>query len=106
MTQNPHIPTLAPSIDGMPVVVWPYGHVAAPSSPCPEWQLLIGELVEIRRHGLLLGIGLVDDATPSGHIAWIAADGINSRNMIEKADGYELSIAPPHLWPRPAGHGD
>jgi hypothetical protein len=95
MTQNPHNASHVPLMDGMPVVVWPYGQVAALSSPCPEWQLLIGELVEIRRHGLLLGIGLVDDATASGHIAWIAADGINSRNMIEKADGYELSIAPP-----------
>lgn len=106
MTQNPLIPSHVPLMDGMPVVVWPYGHVAAPASPCPEWQLLIGVLVEIRRHGLLLGIGLVDNATPLGDVAWIAADGINGRHMIEKAGGYELSIAQPHLRPSPAGHGD
>lgn len=99
MTQNPRIPSHALLMDGMPVVVWPYRHEASQSSPCPEWQLLIGALVEIRRHGLLLGIGLVDDATPLGDIAWIAADGINGRFMIEKASGCELSIAPPHLWP-------
>jgi hypothetical protein len=99
MTQNPQIPSPVPLMDGMPVVVWPYGHVADPSSPCQDWQQLIGALVEIRQHGLLLGIGLVDDATPSGGVAWIAADGINGRSMIEKAGGYELSIAPPLLMP-------
>lgn len=93
-------------MDGMPVVVWPYGHVAALSPPCSEWQLLIGVLVEIRRHGLLLGISLVDNATPLGDVAWIAADGINGRYMTEKAGGYELSIAQPHVRPCPAGHGD
>lgn len=106
MTQNPQIPSPDPLMDGMPVVVWPHGHVAAPTSPCQEWQLLIGVLVEIRRHRLLLGIGIVDNATPSGDFAWIAADGINSRYMIEKAGGYELSIAPPLVRPCAAGHGD
>ena len=99
MTQNPHIASHAPLMDGMPVVVWPYGHVAAPASPCQEWQLLIGMLVEIQRHGTLLGIGLVDNATASGDVAWISADGINGRYMIEKTAGYELSIAPPLLRP-------
>jgi len=105
MTQNPHIPGPAPLMDGIPVVVWPYGHLADPSSPCEEWHLLIGVLVEIRQHGLLLGIGLVDDATPSGGVAWIAADGVNGRSMIEKVGGYELSMAPPHRRPGPAGYG-
>jgi hypothetical protein len=99
MTKNPQIPSPAPLMDGLPVVLWPHGHVAAPTSPCQEWQLLIGVLVEIRRHGLSLGIGVVDNATASGDIAWIAADGNNGRSMIEKAGGYELSIAPPHLRP-------
>lgn len=106
MTRNPHIASHVPLMDGMPVVVWPYGHVAAPASPCEEWQLLIGTLVEIQRHGMLLGIGLVDNATPLGDVAWIAADGINGRYMIEKAGGYELWIAPPLLRPCPAGHAD
>ncbi|MDQ0678610.1 hypothetical protein QFZ30_001992 [Arthrobacter pascens] len=106
MTQDPQISSHPLLMDGLPVVVWPHGHVAAPTSPCQEWQLLIGVLVEIRRHGLLLGIGVVDNATALGDIAWIAADGINGRTMIEKAGGYELSIAPPHFRPRPAGHGD
>lgn len=97
MTQNPRIPSHAHLVDGMPVVVWPHGLVAAPTSPCQEWQLLIGVQVEIRRHGRLLGIGVVDNATASGDIAWIAADANNGRSMIEKAGGYELSIAPPHL---------
>ena len=99
MTQNPHITSHVPLMDGMPVVVWPYGHVAALLSPCPEWQLLIGMLVEVRRNGMLLGVGLVDNATASGDVAWIAADGINPRYMVEKAGGYELSIAPPLLRP-------
>lgn len=99
MTKNRQIPDHAPLSDGTPVVVWPHGLVASPASPCQEWQLLIGVLVEIRRHGRLLGIGLVDKATASGDIAWIATEGNNGRSMIEKASGYELSIAPPHLRP-------
>jgi hypothetical protein len=99
MTHNLQNPSPAPLMDGMPVVVWPHGLVASPSSPCQEWQLLIGVLVEIRRHGLSLGIGRVDNATASGDIAWIAADGNNGRSMIEKAGGYELFIAPPHVRP-------
>jgi hypothetical protein len=99
MTQNPQIPSHAPSMDAMPVVVWPHGLVASPASPCQEWELLIAVLVEIRRHGRLLGTGVVDDATASGDMAWIAAEGNNGRSMIEKAGGYELSIAPPLLRP-------
>jgi hypothetical protein len=53
--------------------------------------------VEIRRHGQLIGNGLVDNATSSGDIVWLAADGINSRTMLEKTDGYDLSIEPTQL---------
>ena len=103
MTLNPQVASPVPAVDDLPIVVWPYVPAAAPLSPCPDWQMLIGTEVEIRRGGKFLGTGFVDDATPSGDVAWIAADGINNRCMIDKAGGYELSIAPTQLQSGPAG---
>lgn len=92
MTLDQHTPSQVPATDAIPVVAWHHLNVAARPSPFPDWQLLIGALVEIRRHGKLIGTGLVDNATPSGDIVWIAADVNNSRTLIEKAAGYDLSI--------------
>ena len=103
MTLTPHTSSHVPATDDLPVVSWELANAAARSAPFPDWHLLIGTVVEIRRYGLPVGTGLVDNATPAGNIAWIAAEGINSRTMIEKAGGYELSIAPAHL--QPAQHG-
>jgi hypothetical protein len=105
MTINSHTSNPIPAADTLPMAVWQHG-AATRSSPFPHWHLLIGAEVEIRRYGRLLGTGVVDNATSSGDIAWIAADGINSRTMIEKSDGYELSIGPStQLQPGPAVHG-
>jgi hypothetical protein len=95
MTPHPQIPSHVPATDDIPIVTWQYQRAVIPSGPCPDWQLLIGARVEIRRHGQLLGTGLVDDATPAGDIAWIAADGVNGRSLIEKAGGFDLSGVQP-----------
>jgi hypothetical protein len=97
MTLNPPTSSHVPATDGIPIVAWQYVNAATRLSPFPDWQLLIGTVVEIRRHGQLIGTGLVDNATSSGDIVWIAADGINGRTMIVKAEGYDLSITPAQL---------
>ncbi|MGO4591808.1 hypothetical protein [Paenarthrobacter sp. 2TAF44] len=68
--------------------------------PFLEWNLLIGEVVDVWRGGLFFRTGLVDETTPSGDTAWIAADGIDHRIMIEKATGYDLWITAEQLLPR------
>lgn len=102
MTLKRHTTSHVPVADALPMVSWEPAN-ATQQAPFPDWHLLIGTVVEIRRYGLFLGTGLVDNATSSGNIAWIAAEGINSRTMIEKTGGYELSIAPTHL--QPTKHG-
>jgi hypothetical protein len=103
MTLKRHTTSHVPAADALPMVSWELANAATQRAPFPDWHLLIGTVVEIRRYGLSLGTGLVDNATSSGNIAWIAAEGINSRTMIEKTGGYELSIAPTHL--QPTNHG-
>jgi hypothetical protein len=97
MTLSPNSSTHVPATDAIPRVAWQYANAGTLPSPFPDWQLLIGVRVEIRRHGQLIGSGLVDNATSSGDIVWLAADGINGRTMLEKADGYDLSIEPTHF---------
>lgn len=105
MMLNPDTSSHLPATDAIPRVAWQDANEATPSSPFADWQRLVGALVEIRRHGRLIRNGLVDNATPSGDIVWIAADGINSRTMIEKADGYDLSVKPTQFQITPAGQG-
>lgn len=38
----------------------------------------------------LYRVGLVDDVMPDASGVWLAADGIRSREFIEKAQGYSL----------------
>jgi hypothetical protein len=65
--------------------------------PFMEWHMLVGAAVEVRREGVFVRTGLVDDTTPSGDTAWIAADGIYHRIMIEKTAGYDLWITAEQL---------
>lgn len=72
---------------------------AADHRPYPfmEWSMLVGAVVDVRREGVFVRTGLVDDTTPSGDTAWIAADGIDHRVMIEKTAGYHLRITAEQL---------
>ena len=56
--------------------------------------------VDIRREGVFVRAGVVEDVTPSGHTAWIAANGIDRRTTIEKSVGYELWISAQELQRR------
>jgi len=55
-----------------------------------EWQSLPGATVEVRRRGEQYRSGLVEDAMPDASGIWLAADGAFGRELIEKAEGYEI----------------
>lgn len=95
-----------PSTDAIPMVSWHYLNTGTGSGQVSAWHLLVGAVVEIRRDGHSLGTGIVDDATSSGDIVWIAADGINSRTMIEKNEGYDIRIATISASPGFPVHGN
>lgn len=80
--------------DEIPTVSWQDTTPAKRPGTVRDWHLLVGAVVEVRRGGRVIRTGLVDDATSSGETIWIAADGFDSRTMIEKLDGYELAIVP------------
>lgn len=65
--------------------------------PFLEWSLLVGAVVDVRREGIFVRTGFVEDTTPSGDTAWIAADGLDRRIMIEKSAGYNLWITAEQL---------
>lgn len=65
--------------------------------PFLEWSMLVGAVVDVRREGVFVRTGLVEDTTPSGDTAWIAADGLDRRIMIEKSAGYDLWITAEQL---------
>ncbi|WP_143019158.1 hypothetical protein [Arthrobacter sp. ov407] len=65
--------------------------------PFMEWSMLVGAVVDVRREGVFVRTGFVEDATPSGDTAWIAADGLDRRIMIEKSAGYVLWITAEQL---------
>lgn len=58
--------------------------------PCTEWRLVQGAIVEVRLGRCLYRVGLVDAVMPDDSGIWLAADGIHSREFIEKARGYSL----------------
>lgn len=68
----------------------------------PHWQHALGQHVEIRLDGITIRSGVVEAVMPDDSILWISADGLNGREMVERADGkevyarYSWDIAPPH----------
>lgn len=57
---------------------------------CTEWRLVQGVIVEVRLGSSPYRVGLVEDVMPDGSGIWLAADGIQSREFLEKAQGYSL----------------
>ncbi|BCW70724.1 hypothetical protein NicSoilB8_17680 [Arthrobacter sp. NicSoilB8] len=55
-----------------------------------DWLPLVGETVQIRQYGQFLRTGMIDAVTIDDGILWLAADGVNQRRLISKADGYEV----------------
>lgn len=68
-----------------------------------EWHKLIGVRVSIWKAGKFLRAGVVEITAASGATAWISADGVEARMMVEKDAGYELWTHHPqaqHRGPR------
>jgi hypothetical protein len=78
--------------DEIPTHTWEDTTPAKRPRAVRDWHLLVGAVVEVRREGQVIRTGLVDDATTSGDIVWMAAAGFASRKMIDKREGYELAI--------------
>ncbi len=57
-----------------------------------DWIPVIGEWVEIRRHGEVFRSGVVDAVTHDGAILWLVGEGIFPRTMLERVEGYEVWI--------------
>lgn len=55
-----------------------------------DWLPLVGETVQIRYNNRFVRAGIVDAVTTDDAILWLAADGVNQRRLIAKADGYEV----------------
>jgi hypothetical protein len=68
----------------------------------PDWQRALGQYVEVRRHGKSVREGTVDAVMPDNSILWISAAGPFPRQMLEKAEGYQVYARYP--WdPPPIG---
>jgi hypothetical protein len=59
-----------------------------------EWNLLIGAPVEITRRGTLIRAGIVEDAMQDSSLLWVAADGVQGRELFSAADNYEVWVEP------------
>jgi hypothetical protein len=57
-----------------------------------DWLPLVGEAVEVRLNNEFIRFGVVDAVTNDNSILWLAVDGVNTRSMVERADGYEVWI--------------
>ena len=83
-------------------------HAAAGSFPIetepspPSQQRLSGSMtgppptatVEIRRNGTYVRTARVEEATPDSRMLWLSPEGVDSRILIDKLDGYEVWIDP------------
>jgi len=62
-----------------------------------DWVRLVSATVEIRRFGAFVQTGLVDTVTPDSKMLWLSPNGMDSRVLIDKKDGYEVWIQPHQL---------
>jgi hypothetical protein len=56
----------------------------------PHWQDMLGLYVEIRLQGRTVRVGTVDAVMPDDSILWISAEGPYPRQMVARADGFEV----------------
>lgn len=55
-----------------------------------DWLPLVGETVQIRQYGRFVRTGIVDAVTGDDGILWLEADGVNHRQLVSKAEGFEV----------------
>lgn len=63
-----------------------------------DWFRLPAATVEIRQHGTYIRTARVDAATQDSRMLWLSPDGVDSRVLIDKLDGYEVWIDPEQLY--------
>jgi hypothetical protein len=63
-----------------------------------EWFRLPTATVEVRQHGTYVRTAMVDAATPDSRMLWLSPEGVDSRVLIDKRDGYEVWIDPQQLY--------
>lgn len=59
-----------------------------------DWFRLPTATVEIRRNGTYVRTARVEEATPDSRMLWLSPEGVDSRILIDKLDGYEVWIDP------------
>ena len=58
-----------------------------------SWNALpMGQRVRLSQHGLPIGSGFVDTATPDGSIMWVVLDGWQERRMFLREDYVQVEI--------------
>lgn len=62
-----------------------------------DWRRLPGAKVEIWRHGVLQRVGVIEDSTEDSTIAWVQADALEPRRLLERSRGFELRVCPEQL---------
>ncbi|MEZ2388163.1 hypothetical protein AB6813_01215 [bacterium RCC_150] len=55
-----------------------------------EWGQLVGQNVEVRRHGEPVRRGHVDAVTKDGQVLWVRHDGAHHRQLFERFEGFEV----------------
>jgi hypothetical protein len=63
-----------------------------------DWFRLPAATVEIRHHGTYVRTARVEAATPDSRMLWLCQEGVDSRVLIDKLDGYEVWIDPEQLY--------
>lgn len=63
-----------------------------------DWFRLPATTVEIRHHGTYVRTARVDAATADSRMLWLSPEGVESRVLIDKLDGYEVWIDPEQLY--------
>lgn len=57
-----------------------------------DWFPVVGEAVQIRNNGKVIRDGVVDAVTQDDSILWLAAEGAYPRQMVCRAEGFEVWI--------------
>ena len=71
----------------------------AQSFPVDDWfHLPTTATVEIRRNGTYVRTARIEEATPDSRMLWLSPEGVDSRILIDKLDGYEVWIDPEQLY--------
>ena len=63
-----------------------------------DWFRLPAATVEIHQHGTYVRTARVEAATQDSRMLWLSPEGVDSRVLIDKLDGYEVWIDPDQLY--------